>query len=343
MSESTIKAPVYWKSSLEDVEETLKLVKKGKVSVITTSAGGRPVYQVEYGKSNVKMGTANLGSALGAFDSKYFADKSGDDYVPTLFLDGSIHGAEFEGTVAILNLIKLMETGTDYNGDEHPELLDLMNRLHLILVPVSNPDGRSRVPLDTFVGKTFYDLRYYGQGTWKDGSLCGWPDCKTIHPIKEKAGFIGAYFNDDGVNMMHEDYFGKASKETTALFDICRNEAPDFTVLLHGGSNATNCLVPYNYTTQEAYDESMVVIRRLKERCDKEALMYRVYVSCEFGTGFMLCSAMHHLCGGVVITYESNQGLVDGGNVAYTHDEIYKSHLVMFEEVAKHLLEKHKK
>lgn len=340
--DSKTQVPVYWKSTLEDVEETLKLVKRGKVKVLTTSAGGRPIYQVEYGKSNVKLGEANLGSALGAFDSKYFADKSGEDYVPTFLIDGSIHGGEFEGTVAILNLIKLMETGTDYAGIEHPELLELMNKLHLILVPVSNPDGRSRVPFETFVGRTFYDLRYYDQGTWKDGSLCGWPDCKTVHPIKEKAGFIGAYFNDDGVNMMHEDYFGNASKETTALFDICRTEAPDFSVLLHGGSNTTNCLVPYNYTTQEAHDEAIVVIRRLEKRSAEEGLLYKVYETCEFGSGFMLCSAMHHLCGGVVITYESNQGLVDGGNVIYTHDEIYKSHLIMFEEVAKHLLEKYK-
>ena len=69
--------PVYWKTTLEDVEETMKLVKKGRVSIAATSAGGRSVYQVEYGRSNVKLGTANLSSALGAHDSKYYADKTG--------------------------------------------------------------------------------------------------------------------------------------------------------------------------------------------------------------------------------------------------------------------------
>jgi len=52
---------------------------------------------------------------------------------------------------------------------------------------------------------------------------------------------------------------------------------------------------------------------------------------------------MHHLCGGIVITYESNQGLCDRGNNIYTHDEIYKSHLLLFEVVAKHLIEKYQK
>ena len=81
---------------------------------------GRPVYQLEYGKSNVKLGTANLASALGAHDSKYYADKSGEDYVPTFFIDGCIHGGEFEGTMAVPNLIKLLETGTDYAGQVPP-------------------------------------------------------------------------------------------------------------------------------------------------------------------------------------------------------------------------------
>ena len=335
--------PVYWKTTLEDVEETMKLVKKGRVSIAATSAGGRPVYQVEYGKSNVKLGTANLSSALGAHDSKYYADKTGEDYIPTFFIDGCIHGGEFEGTMAVLNLIKLMETGTDYAGEEHLQLLELMNKLHLIIIPVSNPDGRSRVPFSSFVKKTFYDLQYYNQGTWKDGTLCGWPGCKAVHPIKEKAGFLGGYFNDDGINMMHEDYFGNVSKETMALFEVCRKEAPDVSVLLHGGGNTVNMLVPYKYITMEALEESMAVSRRLKERSDKEGVRYQLRDTRGTNDGFTICSAMHHLCGGVVLTYESNQGLIDRGDVIYTHEEIYKSHLLLFEEVAKHLLEKYQK
>ena len=39
--------PVYWKTRLDEVEETLKLVKKGKVTKAADSAGGRPIYVVE--------------------------------------------------------------------------------------------------------------------------------------------------------------------------------------------------------------------------------------------------------------------------------------------------------
>ena len=60
--------PVYWKTTLQDVEETLKLVKKGTVTLAAKSAGGRPIYMVEYGKSNLPKRTANISSALGAAD-----------------------------------------------------------------------------------------------------------------------------------------------------------------------------------------------------------------------------------------------------------------------------------
>ena len=98
--------PAYWKTRLDQVEETLDLVKKGKVTQPAVSAGGRPIYQVEYGKSNLPKRTANCSSALGGKDIKAFANKTGADYNPTVFLCGCIHGGEFEGTSALLNLIQ---------------------------------------------------------------------------------------------------------------------------------------------------------------------------------------------------------------------------------------------
>ena len=47
--------PEYWRSTIEDLEDTLKLVKKGTVKQVGVSAGKRPIYKIEYGKSNVKL------------------------------------------------------------------------------------------------------------------------------------------------------------------------------------------------------------------------------------------------------------------------------------------------
>lgn len=342
--------PIYWKTRLDEVEQTLELVKKGTVTKASVSAGGRPIYVVEYGKSNLKRGNTNCSSALGAHDLSAYADKSGEDYIPTVFLVGCTHGGEFEGTVAILNMIKAIETGTDYAGEKHEELVALAEKAHLVLIPMVNPDGRSHIPFDSFVGKTFYDLRYYNQGTWKDGELCGWPGCKMKHPIKEYVDYLGGYFNDDGVNMMHEDYFSaNASAGTRLVLDVCRNEAPDMSILLHGGSNCINCLFPVYYISGKVKKDIMAFQESYKALCDKNGVRYQITEFPDYDEKpgeyrpFTLTSAMHHCCGEPAFTFESNQGLCDHGNVIYDYDEIYKAHMLLFEDTIRYALKKYNK
>ena len=330
--------PIYWRSTIEDLDEALKLVKRGVVTRAGESAGKRPIYRVEYGKSNIKLGRANLSSALGAHDVRFYADKTGEDYVPTLFLSGSVPGGEFEGTMAILNLIKIMETGTDYAGCEHPELLSLMEKIHLVLIPIANPDGRSRIPHRSVVGMTFDEFRYYDQGTWKGGELCGWPGCKSIHPIKEECEFLGGYFNDDGVNMMHEDFFGEISNESKILIDVCRKEVPDLSIQLHGGTNCICTLLPNEYGSQENLERCMKLSNAVKVTLEENGIPYKVSGVGVISSAFGLKGAMHHVCGEPVLTFESNQGLLDCGAACYTYDEIYRSHMLLFEESAKYVL-----
>ena len=342
--------PVYWKTRLDEVEETLKLVKKGVVTQPAVSAGGRPIYMVEYGKSTLPPRTANCSSALGACGKiECYADKSSPDYIPTVFLCGCVHGGEFEGTVAMLNLIKLIETGTDYRGERNDELVDLAEKVHLILVPMVNPDGRSHIPFDSFVGRTFYDLRYYNQGTWKDGSLCGWPECKMFHPIKDYVDYLGGYFNDDGVNMMHEDFIGgKLSTGTQLVFDICREHAPDFSILLHGGDNSYPHILPPDYASKKAKLEVLAVMDAVKERSEKEGIGFshlglRESENNPKPPSFNLISAMHHCCSEPAITYESNQGLIEHREPCYTYDQIYLSHMILFVETLRIQLKRYNK
>ena len=345
--------PVFWRGRLDEVEETLKLVKGGVVTQPYFSAGNRPIYMVEYGKSALpNTRTANCSSALGARGKiECYADKSSPDYYPTVFLCGCVHGGEFEGTVAILNLIKLIETGTDYAGNRNDELVDLAKRVHLILVPMANPDGRSHIPFDTFVGRTFYDLRYYNQGTWKDGSLCGWPECKMFHPIKEYVNYLGGYFNDDGVNMMHEEFIGgKLSTGTQLMFDICNKYAPDFSILLHGGDNSTPHILPPDYCSMKAKKEIEAVSLAVKERSEKEGVGFshlgiRHMEDNPTPPSFNLISAMHHCCSEPAITYESNQGLdvTDHHGPSYDHETIYKTHMILFEETIRVQLQRYNK
>lgn len=337
--------PNYWKGSTTDVFTGVGQVKKGIVHNLKPSASGLPIHMIEYGTSNLPPSKATLSSALGASDYKAYADKTGADYRPTLFFAGCIHGGEFEGTAAIMNLIKLLETGTDYAGDSYPELTELAQKFHLILMPMCNPDGRNHIPFDNFVGHTFHDLRYYNQGTWKDGSLCGWPDCKKVFPIKDHVEYLGGYFNDGGVNMMHDDFFGHAANETQNVLDMCRIYAPDISVLFHGGDNCRFHLTTTGYVSGNAKKVAADLITRALSTFEAAALPFsdnrekQLNYDAEWKEtpiSFNLTSAMHHCCGGTCLTFESNQGLVKPDSIQLTNREIYDGHLLFMKCVFEH-------
>lgn len=337
--------PDFWITRLDEIEDGINAVKLGKVTELRSSAGGRKIYMVEYGTDNVNMGKANLSSALGAHSPKCYADKSAPDYVPTLFLVGCVHGGEFEGTASLMNLIKLIETGTDYSGKRNDRLVELCKKLHLLIIPMANPDGRSHIPFDSFVGHSEYDLRYYNQGTWKDGTLCNWPDCKKVHPIKDYVDYLGGYYNDDGINLMHDFFFGDMSNETRNILDVCSDRAPDFSVLFHGGTNSPTHLTYIGYTSGKSKAMAYDLVQKMRPKylaeglkCDKcDWILGNAPDDKPVQESFNLPSAMHHCCGTPCITYESNQGIADNG---YFEDEadIYRAHSIMLESVAEWLL-----
>lgn len=338
--------PKYYKTSLADIENCVKSAKKARVLNLCLSAGKRTVYMLSYGKENIFNRTANLSSALGGHNKSCFADKSYSDYKPTLLLVGCIHGGEFEGTAALLNLINIIENGCDFAGTDFSNLKSLCKKVNLLIIPCINPDGRSHIPFDSFVGKTFYDLRYYNQGTWADGALCGWPQCKQKHPIKEYVDYLGGYFNDDGINLMHDNFFGEKAAETKALFNVCEKYVPDFTVLLHGGTNCKNHILGPAYAPLEIKQRVADFEQLLKHNCDeKELELYTPNKNFDCGesktipASFNLPSALTQLIGEPCVTYESNQGLIDDSNGrAYGYDEIYRHHLTLFETLIKYLV-----
>ncbi|HZN57314.1 MAG TPA: M14 family zinc carboxypeptidase, partial [Planctomycetota bacterium] len=216
-------SPPFWKGGVEEIEAAVAAVKAGKVRIIARSPGGRPVQLVEYGNRTVEIGTANYGSAAGAGDPRHYATRPPGS-PPTVFLVGPMHGHEIEGMVGLVNLIRVAETGSDLRGKEWPRLADALRRSRVLVVPVSNPDGRARCPYDSFVGVPLDEMTRIGQGTRKDGTLWGWPGVKARHPMKGDVGILGAYFNDDGINLMHDDFFSPMAEETKALLRVAREE-----------------------------------------------------------------------------------------------------------------------
>lgn len=337
-----VEIPSWWKGSVQDVIDTVKLVKKGEVEILCETPGKWPVYMVRYGKKNNFKRTANYSSAMGAGNYKCYADKTGSDYVPTVCIIGAEHGGEFEGTVAINNLIKNIETGTDYAGNENKELITALEGINLLLIPCINMDGRSRIPLKTFAGQDFEGFRYYSQGTWKDGSLCMHPGCKEVHPIKEASGFIGGYFNDNGVNIVHDNFFFPMAEETKALLRVADEYVPDISLHLHGGGNCKQQFFQFDYISGRVKEKIRTLSALVAEASAKADLGEQYFQREVEGyedknpePSFNIQSAWTAICGEPAIIYESNQGLFyeegrKGWDISYSFEDIYRNHKILF-------------
>lgn len=339
-----VKAPAYWKGSVEDVEQIVKKVKKGKVSILCKSPGNRPIYMVEYGKKNELKRTANYSSGLSARSMKYYADKTGNDYKPCLLLVGATHGNEWEGTVALNNLINLIETGYDLEGKKYDEIIEAIGDINLLIIPCLNPDGRARIPLETMAGQSFEKFRYYSQGTWKkDGTLCNWPMCKSVHPIKEASDFLGGYFDDNGVNIMVDNFFFPMSEATKAILRLADEYVPDLTILFHGGDNTVQGFFPFDYVPGVIRNRIRDFSAEIAKSVEKAGIDPTHFAHTQMPShqdderipAFTLTSAWTALCGEACVTYESNQGL-DAPN-SYTMEEIYIHHRILFETAFKYI------
>ena len=190
--------PGFYKSKLSDIEDEINKIKTGKAKVIATSPGGLPVYGIYYGTKDDFHSQANYNSAVAARDPVFYAKKDSSSK-PVVFFLGPVHGQEVEGIVGLVNLIHIAETGMDHRGQEWISLKGKIDKCRIIIVPCANPDGRKRCPYDSFVGLPEEIMTKYGQGTRIDGSSWGWPQAKSLHPMKGNGGILGAYFNDDGI------------------------------------------------------------------------------------------------------------------------------------------------
>jgi hypothetical protein len=337
--------PAFWKSRVQDVEAAVRQVKKGDVSVLARTPGGRDVHLVSYGDRDSRRGAANYNSAAGGRDLTAYARKDGTQK-PVVFLLGPVHGQEFEGVVGLLNLIHVAETGSDLRGRPWSELADNLARCRVLIVPCGSPDGRARCSYDSWVGE---DLRIHervGMGTKPDGSNHSWPSSKRIHPMRgADVGSLGAYWNDDAVNLMHDEWFDPMAPETLAFFRLAREEAPDFIVSLH--SHASNPSVePTAYVPWTVKQTIKTFGDRMQQRYAEAGLPHRAGgpVPSEDGLkspppAFNLSSALHHACGAVSFVHESCAGVRTPPYPKVSHDQLLDIQMLLYDELFRFALE----
>ena len=197
--------PEFWKVRPEEILDVCsRAAKCTRKEVICHTPLGYPVYALFYGDSfdDVPPQT-NWSAGSSSTTYKNYMGNPPPDKQTFLLLAG-VHGAEPECVAGAMNIIQALETGRDFRGNEHPELLELISKYRFIIVPCLNMDGRSISP-DHLRGVKWTTFRAVSQGVWKDGSRVGWRGSKSWFPLPlDKVSFPGGYPNADGYNIMHD-------------------------------------------------------------------------------------------------------------------------------------------
>lgn len=342
--------PEFFKSKLSEIQNEVENVKLGDVKTIATSPGGLPVYAVFYGAKENFHSQANYNSAVAARNTDFYAKKDSTTK-PVIFFVGPVHGHEVEGMAGLINLIHIAETGKDYRGKDWSSLKNKIEQCRTIIIPCGNPDGRKRCPYNSFIGIPTTIMTKYGQGTHKNGTSWGWPLAKSLHPMKDDVGILGAYFNDDGINIMQDEYFKPMAKETEAILEIARNEAPDITVSLHSHENKPVILQPAYvpmYMKKQVHNLALRVNQRYKNADlayfpddwfwtptpDDEVFPPK--------TTFNLISALHHISGTMDFTFECSHGCISDNSptAIVNYDDILDIQLILYDEMFDNVLKK---
>lgn len=337
--------PEFWIGDVKGLPARFAKLAEGKVTTIATSPGGRPVHLIEYGRAEKLESKANFNSAIGAREPSAYMDKTARERPVILFV-GPVHGAEVEGLTGLVNLVSIMETARDLRGRNHAELRVLARQCRLLIIPDGNPDGIARFGPRSLCGMTPNDLKFWGQGTWSDDTFCGWPQSKRQHPmVGDNTGFLGCYFNDNGINPMHDEFFDPMGPEAPAILTVAREEGPDLAVSLHSHASNPALLRPAYVTTEIQED-----VRALAQRC-YELLANRdlphgspFTVKAEGGKNpspFNLTSAIYHVSGANSFTFECPHGLTEGCQVNF--EQILDIQLTLYEAMMRHEIDKKKR
>jgi hypothetical protein len=316
------------------------------VEVIATTPGGRQIHLVSFGQREQTTRKANFNSAVGGRQKSAYIDKEARRKPVILFI-GPVHGHEVEGLTGLVNLINIMETGSDIQGKVRSELQALGKRCRLLIIPAGNPDGIARLEPQSLHGMDIEDLRFWGQGTWSDDTFCGWPKSKRQHPMAgDNVGFLGCYFNDAGINPMHDEFFLPMGPEAPAILKVAINEGPDLAVSLHSHESKPALLRPA-YVTMEKQQDILRLATAYYEILQERGLPHGALFEPkaeggQYPSSFNLTSAMYHVSGASSFTFECPHGLSTDRACKVEFEDILDIELALYEAMMRHELAKKK-
>lgn len=224
------KTPRWWPSGTWDAQELLRSLPGVKVMEIGRSAGGRPIIAASRGRRQdlPNRTSFSLAAAISGGSAAGFYGE-GERTRQSLVFVGNAHGLEYEGTMAALNMLNAVVSGKDLRGRAWPRIQRMGRRLRIVVIPHLNADGRARYPWHRHcIGLNHDDWRRYLHGDLKDGTELNWPRNQSLMPLPlDRVGVLGAYFNDNGVNLFFDTGLGvEPQPETKALLGFLHGERP---------------------------------------------------------------------------------------------------------------------
>lgn len=257
--------PDFWKVRPVEIMELCESATKcSRKEIICRTPLGYPVYALFYGDFNEPPPQTNWSAGQGSTTYRNYYGRPQGGTQTFLFIAG-VHGAEPETVAGAANVIKMLETGTDFRGRRDEELIRLAGRYRLIVVPCVNMDGRAISP-DHLRGVDWTTFRKVSQGVWADGSLIGWRGSKAWFPLPVgKVGYPGGYPNADGYNIMHDACPGDIrTEEAKALLKLAARWRVDAVLNGHSYEFAPSVLSPSSIE----YPEKLKRAREVRYRCN---------------------------------------------------------------------------
>jgi hypothetical protein len=334
--------PEFWVTDPGTLADRWAKVERGEVSALAKSPGGRDLYLLAYGARERVRSEANFNAAIAAREPEAYMDKAARRK-PVVLLLGPVHGQETEGLVSLVNLIEVLETGHDLRGRDWPELRRLGDACRLLIIPFANPDGLARFEPRSSWGMTTAESEFWGMGTWADHTIADWPKSKIPHPhVGPKVGFLGCYFNEAGVNPMHDEFFVPMSTEAPAILKLARQEGPDLAVSLHSHAGAPALLRPA-YVPLGVQTEVRTLAEKTYAVFEKHKLPFSRPFTAKAEdepqpAPFNLVSALYHVSGATAFTFESPRGVTDSNACHVDPDQIVDLHLLLFEAMLDHAI-----
>ena len=342
---SALPVPTWWTSHATQISAFLKRrVDPRCLQTLAVSPGHRAVKYAAYGTAEPHLrGSSNFNSAVGAGDSAaYFRRQSRRS--PCLLILAGVHGAEVEGMIGALSILSIIETGKDLRGRAHPAFAAKLQQLRLLVIPLANPDGRARVPYAGWVGLPAAEMHRVNQGTRRDGTIYNWPDCKKIHPMRGDVGFLGGYFDDDGVNLMHDEWSAPMSATTKNLLKLVRDEAPDVVLNCHS-YDGIPVMLPLAYAPAAVERKIKDFTASYYHRLDRAGISHKSALPKPLSQepvsappqSLNLTSMLYHVGAALPMTFESPHGLIDQPG-RFSYRQILDLHHLLVETATDWLL-----